>query len=177
MSVITGFYLDYSPRERAYSLFAESADFASYEQTSALSSKWLEGTGRSLSEAFLNLQKNAPKPLSFSHAKIILLSKNLSQNSALETVAFFMENPDINPDILLAVTEISKENLKNFKEQTICKNVVEFLQKENTVNDAKLYRLFSKKELTFFLPRITFYQSEAEESEILFSVKIPQSEI
>ncbi len=159
VSVITGFVLDFSPTEQAYFLLAEMADFSGYEKSSSLSTKWLKAKGKSVSEVFWNLHKNAAKPLYVSHAKITLLGKGVQQGSIRQVIDFLMNQPDINPDLLIAMTDTPLEQLEQTEEKAICKTMYESMEKDGIPRNAKLYQLFQTKENAFSLPKVSFSEN------------------
>lgn len=157
VTVITGFFLDYQPKEKQYFLLAEMADFSDYEKTSSLSAKWLEASGKSVKEVFSALQKKATKELCFSHAEVLLFGKNIKQSALL--LEELMQEPALNRDIVLALTDATFEAIKEEASPPVCKTVSERLTKENTTQTAKLYQLYQKNDAFRLLPKISIKET------------------
>lgn len=160
LAVVTGIYLDYEMEQNSYTILAEVADFSGYEKASTLSAKWLEASGKTLSESLFQLQKKSPNPLYFSHAKLLLFGKGFQAVSPKSTIDFFLNYPGINSDILLCMTNATEEELKNHSEETVSGKIFETIRREYNTENCRLYRLSGKETSPFFLPEIALLNEE-----------------
>lgn len=160
LAVVTGIYVDYSIENSTYAILAEIADFSGYEKTSTLSAKWLKANGNTLSDAIFQLKKTSPDPLYFSHAKLLLLGKGFQAVSPKSTLIFFLNEPGINSDILVCLANMTEEELMHRSEDTISGKIFQTIQREYNTENCRLYRLFGKEALPFFLPEISLLNGE-----------------
>ncbi|MBP3448654.1 MAG: hypothetical protein J6K51_06520 [Clostridia bacterium] len=161
LAIVTGIFLNYSPESNTYQILAEIGDFSEYEQSSTVSAKWVKSSGETLFGAFFNLEKTAPVPLYFSHAKMLLLGNGFQTVSTRHAVEFFLNSPQIHSDILVCATTLSEDVLQKFSEKTVFKTFYEIVSKDYATNSCQLFRLYNKETEAFFLPEITAASEES----------------
>ncbi len=159
-AVVTGLYLDYALSKQQFEILAEIADFKGYEKNSALSTKWVNATGKTLSEAVFKLQESTPHLLYFSHAKLLILGPGYQAISPQQTILFFLNYKGVNSDITLCTTNKTKEELSNLKKQNFCSEIYDAIQINNT-KSCQLYRLINSKNNVWVFPEISILEEES----------------
>ncbi len=125
LMIIAGAAIDYDPAQATYTVTAE---LMSLEKSNGVDTNfqpaYLEGKGKSISQAIDNMHRLCGRSLYWGHAEVFVISKTTAMNSILPVLDWFMRdvNARLSTLVLMADTEKASElfELKSPVSKSVC---------------------------------------------------------
>ena len=109
MYIITGIGIDYNNKEYhvSYEILNSNKEGSSINMDNNI----ISGNGKSINEAFLNVNRSLSKKPIFSHLKVVILKNNIEGKLLKEVFEYLLRNSDIRDEFNLVYTSSNIEDL------------------------------------------------------------------
>ena len=109
MYIITGIGIDYNNKEYhvSYEILNSNKEGSSINMDNDI----ISGNGKSINEAFLNVNRSLSKKPIFSHLKVVILKNNIEGKLLKEVFEYLLRNSDIRDEFNLVYTSSNIEDL------------------------------------------------------------------
>lgn len=141
LSIISGIGIDKENDEYKITYEILSEQKSSQESQNALI---VEGTGKTIAEAFNNATKEVPKLAFYPHLKVVVLSEELANEKMYDFIDYILRSPRIRNEFYMVIAKDCKANdifTKKGKDIKIVSTQIESMIKNNprTANNAAPY--------------------------------------